>query len=103
MCLTLVGLVLITCPSLLFGHSIPALASSTGQKEQDSYISGAVLVVSATLFGGNAYVLLCALKGLNFSIIMTTFGSLLWFRHCLCHAYSKYSAFHAVDLIGSLL
>ena len=73
-CLTLVGVVLITRPPLLFGHSIPALASSPDD-EQDSNIWGAVAAFSATLFGANAYVLLRALKGLHFSVIMANFGS----------------------------
>ncbi|GFG35862.1 hypothetical protein Cfor_07270 [Coptotermes formosanus] len=73
-CLTLVGVVLITRPPVLFGHSIPALASSPDD-EQGSDIWGAVAAFSATLFGANAYVLLRALKGLHFSVIMTNFGS----------------------------
>ncbi|XP_069684085.1 solute carrier family 35 member G1 [Periplaneta americana] len=74
-CLTLVGVVLITRPPILFGHSIPALASSPDEEEQDSDVWGAVAAFSATLFGANAYVLLRALKGLHFSVIMTNFGS----------------------------
>ena len=74
-CLTLVGVVLITRPPLLFGHSVPALASSPDQEEQNSDVWGAVAAFSATLFGANAYVLLRALKGLHFSVIMANFGS----------------------------
>lgn len=74
-CLTLIGVVLITRPPLLFGHSIPALASSPDHEEQNSDVWGAVAAFSATLFGANAYVLLRALKGLHFSVIMTNFGS----------------------------
>jgi len=74
-CLTLIGVVLITRPPLLFGHSIPALASSPDQEEEGSDVWGAVAAFSATLFGANAYVLLRALKGLHFSVIMTNFGS----------------------------
>lgn len=71
-CLTLIGVVLITRPPLLFGHSVPSLASDD---TADSDVWGAVAAFSATLFGANAYVLLRALKGLHFSVIMTNFGS----------------------------
>nr|CAD7203921.1 unnamed protein product [Timema douglasi] len=72
--LTLIGVVLITRPPLLFGHSVPALASSE-EVTNSSDIWGAIAAFSATLFGANAYVLLRALKGLHFSVIMTNFGS----------------------------
>ncbi|KAJ8917275.1 hypothetical protein NQ315_002292 [Exocentrus adspersus] len=49
--LTLIGVVFITRPPVLFA------------------------AFSATLFGANAYVLLRALKGIHFSVIMTNFGS----------------------------
>ncbi|KOX76249.1 Solute carrier family 35 member G1 [Melipona quadrifasciata] len=42
---------------------------------KEPYLWGAIAAFSATLFGANAYVLLRALKGLHFSVIMTNFGS----------------------------
>ncbi|KAJ8939343.1 hypothetical protein NQ318_005704 [Aromia moschata] len=41
---------------------------------------GAVAAFSATLFGANAYVLLRALKGIHFSVIMTNFGAFALFQ-----------------------
>lgn len=72
-CLTLIGMILITRPPFLFGTSIPALASDQQMVETDLW--GAVAAFSATLFGANAYVLLRALKGLHFSVIMVNFGA----------------------------
>lgn len=68
--LTLIGVVLITRPPILFGDSIDSL----GDSEQHTEIWGAVAAFSATLFGANAYVLLRALKGIHFAVIMTNFG-----------------------------
>ncbi|XP_043270273.1 solute carrier family 35 member G1 [Venturia canescens] len=73
-CLTLVGVVLITRPPLIFGHAVESLSDSHVRTEQAD-LWGAVAAFSATLFGANAYVLLRALKGLHFSVIMTNFGS----------------------------
>ena len=73
-CLTLIGVVLITRPPLLFGHTIESLSDSQIESKQPD-VWGAVAALSATLFGANAYVLLRALKGLHFSVIMTNFGS----------------------------
>lgn len=86
--LTLIGVVLITRPPLLFSETINSLGESTERTE----IWGAVAAFSATLFGANAYVLLRALKGIHFSIIMTNFGSfaliqcllVTWFIGALC-------------------
>ncbi|KAJ3660860.1 hypothetical protein Zmor_005289 [Zophobas morio] len=75
--LTLIGVVLITRPPSLFGATVNSLGES-GQKTE---IWGAVAAFSATLFGANAYVLLRALKGIHFSVIMTNFGS---FALCQC-------------------
>lgn len=73
-CLTLIGVVLITRPPLIFGHTVVSLTDNHVESEHaDLY--GAVAAFSATLFGANAYVLLRALKGLHFSVIMTNFGS----------------------------
>ncbi|KAJ1523876.1 hypothetical protein ONE63_010431 [Megalurothrips usitatus] len=80
--LTLIGVVLITRPPLLFGNSIPALSAENGDTETPN-VWGAVAAFSATLFGANAYVLLRALKGLHFSVIMTNFGSFALFQTLL--------------------
>lgn len=68
---TLIGVVLITRPPIIFGDAIDALGSS----EEPAEVWGAVAAFSATLFGANAYVLLRALKGIHFSVIMTNFGA----------------------------
>lgn len=70
--LTLVGVVLITRPPAIFGATVSAL----GEDNETSDIWGAVAAFSATLFGANAYVLLRALKGIHFSVIMTNFGTI---------------------------
>lgn len=73
-CLTLIGVILITRPPLIFGHTVQSLSDS--QIETDiPDVWGAIAAFSATIFGANAYVLLRALKGLHFSVIMTNFGS----------------------------
>ncbi|XP_043473663.1 solute carrier family 35 member G1 [Leptopilina heterotoma] len=73
-CLTLIGVILITRPPLIFGHTVESLSDS--QIETDiPDVWGAIAAFSATIFGANAYVLLRALKGLHFSVIMTNFGS----------------------------
>lgn len=74
--LTLIGVVLITRPPLIFGDSVNALGSSGEHTE----IWGAVAAFSATLFGANAYVLLRALKGIHFAVIMTNFGTFALFQ-----------------------
>lgn len=76
--LTLIGVVLITRPPMLFGDSIPAL--SADNTSESTNVWGAVAAFSATLFGANAYVLLRALKGLHFSVIMTNFGTFALFQ-----------------------
>lgn len=86
--LTLVGVVLITRPPILFGDAVDSLGDSDGYTE----IWGAVAAFSATLFGANAYVLLRALKGIHFAVIMTNFGcfalvmclSVTWVIGALC-------------------
>lgn len=88
---TLIGVVLITRPPIIFGDSIPSLVDK--QIDKDEYdLWGPVAALSSTLFGANAYVLLRALKGLHFSVIMTNFGSfalvytlaVTWFIGALC-------------------
>lgn len=66
--LTLVGVVLITRPPSIFGYEIAI------KDKESSDIWGPVAAFSATLFGANVYVLLRALKGIHFSVIMTNFG-----------------------------
>ncbi|XP_001600949.1 solute carrier family 35 member G1 [Nasonia vitripennis] len=73
-CLTLIGVVLITRPPLIFGHTVVSLTDNHVETENADLWS-AVAAFSATLFGANAYVLLRALKGLHFSVIMSNFGS----------------------------
>lgn len=73
-CLTLIGVVLITRPPLIFGHTIVSLTDNHEESEHAD-LWGAIAAFSATLFGANVYVLLRALKGLHFSVIMTNFGS----------------------------
>uniref|UniRef100_A0A1A9WQY8 EamA domain-containing protein n=1 Tax=Glossina brevipalpis TaxID=37001 RepID=A0A1A9WQY8_9MUSC len=66
--LTLVGVVLITRPPFIFGETSPSAL------ESERYV-GPVAAISSTLFGANVYLLLRALKGLHFSVIMTNFGA----------------------------
>lgn len=82
--LTLIGVLLITRPSSLFGNTIPSLANTVDGSEletqnldrMNSYnVWGPVAALSSTLFGANAYVTLRALKGLHFSVIMVNFGA----------------------------
>lgn len=81
--LTLIGVVLITRPPVVFGDSVNSLGSDNEQKTE---VWAAVAAFSATLFGANAYVLLRALKGIHFSVIMTNFGSFA-FVQCLLVTY----------------
>lgn len=69
--LTLIGVVLITRPPFLFGDE--ENTERHGNKNYD--IWGPVAAISSTLFGANVYILLRALKGLHFSVIMTNFGA----------------------------
>lgn len=76
--LTLIGVVLITRPPFIFGDD--AAISSTSIADQNILtkqydVWGPVAALSSTLFGANVYVLLRALKGLHFSVIMTNFGA----------------------------
>lgn len=101
-CLTLIGVTMITRPAFLFGinqdltnqdnyklinkyeyttmitklvNPTIIIDQTTTLQQQRSDIWGPVAALSATLFGANAYVLLRALKGLHFSVIMLNFGS----------------------------
>lgn len=89
--LTLIGVVLITRPPFIFGTHIPSLAFED-ENSASTDLWAAVAAFSATLFGANVYVLLRALKGLHFSVIMTNFGAfalvqtvgVTWFLGALC-------------------
>lgn len=75
--LTLVGVVLITRPPIIFGDTVPSLADDQTvliDGNNNFGVWGPVAALTSTLFGANAYVLLRALKGLHFSVIMTNFG-----------------------------
>ncbi|XP_055677550.1 solute carrier family 35 member G1 [Lutzomyia longipalpis] len=73
--LTLLGVVLITRPPAIFGDTVPSLVDSQVPDGTSYDLWGPVAALSSTLFGANAYVLLRALKGLHFSVIMTNFGA----------------------------
>ena len=91
--LTLIGVVLITKPPFIFGETISNGSLQDEQNIDQQYdIWGPVSALSSTLFGANAYVLLRALKGLHFSVIMTNFGGfafiytiiVCWYMGALC-------------------
>jgi len=73
-CLTLCGCVLIARPPFLFG-----LTDETAIEEdsglQDATFWGAVSALCGTLFAANVYVVLRSLKGIHYSVIMSTFGA----------------------------
>ncbi|XP_030762775.1 solute carrier family 35 member G1 [Sitophilus oryzae] len=79
---TLIGVVLITRPPIIFGNTIESL----GDNGQSPEIWGAVAAFSSTLFGANAFVILRALKDVHFSVIMTNFGAFA-FVQCLIVSY----------------
>lgn len=68
--LTLIGVMLITRPPLIFG----SVGINLSSEEGGSNPWGAAAAFGSTLFGANVYILLRALKGLHFSVIMTNFG-----------------------------
>lgn len=70
--LTLIGVILITRPPIIFGSVAKSLLNID---EDSSNPWGAAAAFGSTLFGANVYILLRALKGLHFSVIMTNFGS----------------------------
>lgn len=88
--LTLIGVILITRPTFIFGETFQNL---TTQNEKYHYGAwGALAAFGATLFGANAYVLLRALKSIHFSVIMANFGgfaliqtvTISWYLGVLC-------------------
>ncbi|XP_026477779.1 solute carrier family 35 member G1 [Ctenocephalides felis] len=68
--LTLIGVILITKSELVLDKD-----TDSESNNNTSDVWSVVAAFSATLFGANVYVLLRALKGLHFSIIMTNFGT----------------------------
>ncbi|XP_063707833.1 solute carrier family 35 member G1 [Culicoides brevitarsis] len=76
--LTILGIIFITMPKTLFGDAevtVPEqLPSLTTQNSGLKYMFGPITAFCGTLFAANAYVLLRALKGLHYSVIMTNFG-----------------------------
>lgn len=95
--LTLIGVVLITRPSAIFGNSIPSLTDEQiNDIEQNANgVWGPVSALLSTLFGASAYVTLRALKGLHYSVVMTNFGAfaliytmiVTWSVDALCWPY----------------
>lgn len=94
--LTLIGVVLITRPSAIFGDSVPSLVDEQITDLDKNYgVWGPVSALMSTLFGASAYVTLRALKGLHFSIVMTNFGGfalvytmiVTWSLGALCWPY----------------
>ncbi|XP_001849093.2 solute carrier family 35 member G1 [Culex quinquefasciatus] len=73
--LTLIGVVLISRPSTLFGEGAASSMADEQVVETSYDVWGPVAALSSTLFSANAYVLLRALKGLHYSVIMTNFGA----------------------------
>jgi len=72
--LTLCGCVLIARPPFLFG----SMNDSSMQKDsgaQDATFWGAMSALCGTLFAANVYVVLRSLKGIHYSVIMSTFGA----------------------------
>lgn len=74
--MTLLGVVLITRPPLVFGDAVPSATESEKYTDKTYDIWGPVAAISSTLFGANVYILLRALKNLHFSVIMTNFGGI---------------------------
>lgn len=94
--LTLIGVVLITRPSSIFGDSVPSLVDEQINDADKNYgVWGPVAALSSTLFAANAYVTLRALKGLHYSVVMTNFGAfalvytmgVTWSLGALCWPY----------------
>lgn len=88
--LTLIGVVLITRPTFVFGETLPTLAANGEKYHYGAW--GAVAAFGATLFGANAYVLLRALKSMHFAVVMANFGgfallqtiTISWYLGVLC-------------------
>ncbi|XP_064556424.1 solute carrier family 35 member G1 [Drosophila montana] len=74
--MTLLGVVLITRPPLVFGDANRPAVDNEKYSDKTYDIWGPVAAISSTLFGANVYILLRALKNLHFSVIMTNFGAI---------------------------
>lgn len=69
--LTLLGVVLIAKPPILFSDPNK---NDDGFTEENYNVYGPISALGSTIFGANAITLLRALKGLHFSVVMTNFG-----------------------------
>ncbi|XP_046454519.1 solute carrier family 35 member G1-like [Daphnia pulex] len=72
--LTLCGCILIARPPFLFGR-MDALPLPEDGSVYDNAFWGAVAALCGTLFAANVYVVIRSLKGLHFSVIMSSFGA----------------------------
>lgn len=107
--LTLIGVLLITRPSSIFGNTVPSLTDEPFT-DLDRYYNysvwGSVAAIASTMFGANAYVTLRALKGMHFSVIMANFGAfsliytlgISWFIGVLCWPYCNHERWLVVAL-----
>lgn len=93
--LTLIGVVLITRPSILFTQSIDEEFTNdflSPLPSTSNRIWGSVAAIASTLFGANVYILLRALKDIHFAVIMSNFGAfalfytfiICWFIGAIC-------------------
>ena len=88
-CLTLIGVILITRPTFMFGNEFE---SSTIGNENYNRAWGAVAAFGSTLFGANVYVLLRTLRSLHFAVVLANFGgfallqttAVSWYLGALC-------------------
>lgn len=74
--LTLIGVVLITRPSIIFTQPEDEFSNDflSPSQSTSNRIWGSVAAVASTLFGANVYILLRALKDIHFAVIMSNFG-----------------------------
>jgi drug/metabolite transporter (DMT)-like permease len=75
--LTLIGVVLIAKPSVLFGNDTISSSNkgSLFEDENKSYgIYGPLAAISSTIFSANVIILLRALRSVHYSVIMVNFG-----------------------------
>lgn len=116
--MTLLGVVLITRPSIIFDETAPNLndEQTTADHDRNNTMWGAVAAIASTLFGANAYVTLRALKGIHYSVIMSNFGAfgivytmlISWFINVLCMPYCNSDrwlivALGAFSFLGQIL
>lgn len=73
--LTLLGIVLFAKPSVIFGsHKSSSKDSLLGQDEDTSSFYGSIAAILSTIFSANVIILLRALRGVHFSVVMVNFG-----------------------------